>query len=486
MGGHLYSPDAEIMFRTTESIAEKGTTAIEPLQGFATREGKDGKEYGQYGLAQPVLAVPFYLVGKVISHQAKPELIFSFRSNTIQYHDLSLDSWAKRLAVSRYNQIVSALIAIVVFLCAKELFRSERTAILCALLYGTCTMAWPQSKTFFSEPTAAFFLLTGFYLLCGRPRYLLSGVCLGLALLTRTDSIVAFPALGLFALYRYPKRISIENLKRILLFMLPIILAGCVIAGYNAYRFGSPFDTGYEDQEEGIKFSTPLLVGLYGLLLSPGKGLFIYSPILLLLFSAVPRFLRERRDECLALLGVCAGYLIMMAKWQNWAGGWCWGPRHIFQIHCFLILPIGVLIRSAGSMGHSRESGNLKADVSIPDSLQRYGRIFGWVTLVLVSLLIQVLGSSASFMDAMLNLSELERHFTIWKPELILPVLHAKLIHAGRTDIWWSHFLRAPLGGWRLLALLPPTGIAIFGLALFRRFRDSTQGQPGSTEGEST
>ena len=27
-----------------------------------------------------------------------------------------------------------------------------------------------------------------------------------------------------------------------------------------------------------------------------------------------------------------------MAKWQNWDGGWCWGPRHIVQIHLPLML----------------------------------------------------------------------------------------------------------------------------------------------------
>ena len=36
-GGHLYSPDEEILFRTTEALATRGCLAIEPLKGFATR-----------------------------------------------------------------------------------------------------------------------------------------------------------------------------------------------------------------------------------------------------------------------------------------------------------------------------------------------------------------------------------------------------------------------------------------------------------------
>ena len=40
----------------------------------------------------------------------------------------------------------------------------------------------------------------------------------------------------------------------------------------------------YSDQTEGIQFSTPVLAGLYGFLMSVGKGMFFFSPPLFLAF----------------------------------------------------------------------------------------------------------------------------------------------------------------------------------------------------------
>ena len=71
-GGHLYSPDGEIVFRVTESIAERGSLAVKPIIGpdgksFATRAPAeprpDGREYAQYGVGLSLAAVPFYFGG---------------------------------------------------------------------------------------------------------------------------------------------------------------------------------------------------------------------------------------------------------------------------------------------------------------------------------------------------------------------------------------------------------------------------------------
>ena len=468
MGGHLYSPDGEIMFRTTESIVERGETSIDPLEGFATKKGRNGKEYAQYGLGQSVLAVPFYCLGKGIAAIAGPEFLEAFRWDTIQYHERSVDSFCKRLGVSLYNTFVSAMLALLVYVCARGIYGQERPALCCALLYGGCTMAWPQARTFFSEPTAAMFLFAGFsILLLGqstRLSFMSSGLCLGLSALTRLDSIVAFPALGLCAIFAYGTTRSRRSVSRLILFGLPIVVALAIICGYNHARYGSFFSTGYEDQEEGVAFATPILAGLYGLMLSPGKGLFVYSPVLVLLLWSFGKFLRMYPRAGWTLLGVVAAYVGVMSKWQNWAGGWCLGPRHIFQVHCFLTIPLGVLFlkRDQAEEGPPKAQGWRR-------KLGSYGVCLGWIILIAVSVFVQTLGVSASFMDAMQPLSEIERYMTLWVPNRIMPVLHWQLVSAGRADLWWAYFLKAPLGLWHLLAVGPPMGIILFGLALYRR-----------------
>ena len=51
-------------------------------------------------------------------------------------------------------------------------------------------------------------------------------------------------------------------------------------AAYGVARFGTPFETGYGAQATAAAFTTPLLVGLYGLLLSSGKGVAWFAPAL--------------------------------------------------------------------------------------------------------------------------------------------------------------------------------------------------------------
>ena len=56
--------------------------------------------------------------------------------------------------------------------------------------------------------------------------------------------------------------------------------AAVILAWYNFSRFGSPFDTGYHFTE-GEGFSTRVLTGLHGLLLSPYRGVFWFTPLFL-------------------------------------------------------------------------------------------------------------------------------------------------------------------------------------------------------------
>ncbi|MCL5270668.1 MAG: hypothetical protein M1457_09005, partial [bacterium] len=136
-------------------------------------------------------------------------------------------------------------------------------------------------------------------------------------------------------------------------FALPAVAAGGVLLTLNALHFGGPFEVGYADQREGVAFSAPALAGLYGFFFSVGKGLFFFSPALALGLVGwgplwrTPDPRAKAVTAAMALLVVVP--LVVHAKWQNWAGGWCWGPRHIFIIHPFLAIPIAAWL--AGGAG---------------------------------------------------------------------------------------------------------------------------------------
>ena len=123
-------------------------------------------------------------------------------------------------------------------------------------------------------------------------------------------------------------------------FALPLAAFAALVLWHNAVRFGSVFNSGYSD--EG--FTTPFYVGLYGLLFSTGKSVFLFSPIVLLGIPGLVWLWRRHRAEALLAGGVALITLVYYAPWWAWYGGWSWGPRFLVPALPFLVLPIGALL----------------------------------------------------------------------------------------------------------------------------------------------
>ena len=65
------------------------------------------------------------------------------------------------------------------------------------------------------------------------------------------------------------------------------------MALYNWYRFNSIVDFGYPDKA----WTTFLPTGLFGLLISPGKGLFWYTPVAILALWGLVNLYHRQRSE---------------------------------------------------------------------------------------------------------------------------------------------------------------------------------------------
>ncbi|MCX7048229.1 MAG: hypothetical protein NTX50_22440 [Candidatus Sumerlaeota bacterium] len=403
LGGHLFSPDDEVLYRTAESLATSGTLAVAPIvDDFATSQGIDHKFYAQYGIGQPILAIPFCWAGRVVEKfyhgigLKPPHHIIE-----MQFHDRSDAAYTRRFVASWFNIFVGASFAAALFMFAFMLSGQTKASLLTALLYALGTMAWPQSRTFFSEPLAALCAMGGFAFLyasfkTGRIRLAaLAGACCGYAMLTRLDSLLAFPGIAVFLALANACEGAQENasraqkirhlvaaqfksraLLRWLAWGLPICAAFAIYALLNLKHFGT-LRPAYSNQPEGINFGTPLLIGLHGFLCSIGRGLFFFSPPLALFFWSIRRFVR--RDPALGwgLIVSISCFLGAQSLWINWAGGWCWGPRHIFMIHWMLALPILALLMAPRSMGAR----------------------MAYCTLMILGIAAQIYGSSVNFND---------------------------------------------------------------------------------------
>ena len=97
---------------------------------------------------------------------------------------------------------------------------------------------------------------------------------------------------------------------------------------YNTFAFGDPFEQGYGSKP----FDTPILTGLYGLLLSPSRGLFVYAPYLAFAVAALGLAWRVPGEVAARLraLGIVAlPTLLFYATYTEWWGGRVFGARFL-------------------------------------------------------------------------------------------------------------------------------------------------------------
>ncbi len=214
-----------------------------------------------------------------------------------------------------------------------------------ALVGGT--FLWPYAADSFVEPFAAAGLAAGAALIVsGRPA-LWAAVPWAAACLLKPILWVTVP-IFLLALVVDARR------TRSVSFLLPAagVFTGalCVQGLGNLATYGSLFETGYGS--EVLRFTTPLGDGLFGLLLSPGKSVFLYAPVVAVGLLGLERAARPAKILCAVAPLVL---LVAVARWWSWEGGTAWGPRHLLPVLPLLAAPAALVslgvVRAAFAAG---------------------------------------------------------------------------------------------------------------------------------------
>jgi hypothetical protein len=319
------------------SIAERGTFAIDPYASrtidlSASRE----HAYSSKAIGLPFLAAPVWW----LLREATPLRGASDLDPTLLY--------LVRLATT---SLPNALLALLLFASARRLGARPGTAAALALATSFGTLALIHATLFSGHQTAAALTFAGAAILVaasrgeGRvgPRALAAGLLLGAGVLC--DYGAAFVALPVAAYAGIRLRRSPVPL---LAFCAGAAIPLGLLLHYNRTCFGSPFTLSYGSQvtEEfargsesgllGISFPSP--AALFGILVTPSRGLLFLSPFLLL---AIPGFRALWKDPAWrgeAALGLaCVGLpLIANAGFYGWHGGWCYGPRYLAAAVPFL------------------------------------------------------------------------------------------------------------------------------------------------------
>ena len=355
MGRGFYSSDGDVMFKTTAALVERHTFTLPPDPGLPQIvRGHGDSYYSKYDPGLPLIGVPFYAAGNWIGR-----INHAHRTHLAAIAMLTIPALAAATATTG----LAALSA--------PLTHSTRRALTVALVAGLATPLWPYARTLFAESLLAC-ALTCSVLLIGRTarltpgpsgpasppqrrgvadpvrdggeadrRVFLAGILFGIGLLTRAALAVYAPALVLLIVRFSPPRRALRHLITFGVGTLPFVLG---LLWHNNLRFGDPLRFGYA----GEGFSTLPWTGIAGLLVGPGKSVFLFAPPLILAVMLWPRFRRANAAlaDFLALAGGTA--LVVYGSWWAWGGGWSWGPRFLVPLMPLSCLPLIALPDTRG------------------------------------------------------------------------------------------------------------------------------------------
>ena len=329
-----HNGDTYLRYQTTQALVDHQRAWIADPAWRDTRValGVGHHLYAFYAPGQAVMMAPLYVVGKVVAHH----LHLPYDITTL-YATRSLDLW------------LAALLALVFLALCREVGYNRVTAVTLTLILAFATVAWPDAQSALEQTQVNLFVLVAVWCVwrfAGRhpaSRWWLAAcaAAVGLAVFTRYDASIYAPVLFGYVL---AVRLSWHERGKVwgdfAAFSCGIIPWLLLVGAWNILRFGSPFLTGLHEQTLG----EPFLQGLGGLLISPGKGLIWYLPLVFMLPLAARSFYRRSASLSLLCLALVLVPTVFYSNVLYWHGDPAWGPRYLYTAVPYLILPLGELI----------------------------------------------------------------------------------------------------------------------------------------------
>jgi hypothetical protein len=238
--------------------------------------------------------------------------------------------------------VMVAASAVLFFVVCRRLVPEAAWPATILFALGTCMWSVASQALWMHGP-ATFWLCCALYFITrpvGGQNYLAAGVALGLAALTR-------PTTAFFAIATAGTLLVRKRFRELLWLVAGGGIPAALLVGLNCATFGHPFLGGYAN--DNWTESPPLWLGLSGLLVAPSRGLFVYSPALFFALLGIVALSQKGDGSIGQMRGVLIAWLIasllnlvFYARWHDWRGGWCYGPRFLCETLPTLCLLFGL------------------------------------------------------------------------------------------------------------------------------------------------
>lgn len=331
--GHLYVDDWVAPYQ--QGRFARGAYYVTPARGHL---------YSVYPIIEPLVITPLYALPAWWLSRQHPQLAQgSFVLTTI------IESMEKLSA-----SLIAALSVGLLFLALRN-YTSPGTSLIVTLVYAVTSNTWAiSSQSLWRHGLTEFSFALFLWALSKNLDESSGPFWAGFALAMAAANKPAYVLIVLpFAIY-----FARSHRRKVFLFFAPLAVIGMVVLGYNFYFFGRVLGA-YPNPLGPVTFPggplTPIHIpwwdGLAGLLVSPNRGLFIYTPWTMLALWGAVRVWKENFQGWgrYLLPGMAAVYLVH-ARLGLWWGGGCFGPRYLTDLlpfFAFFLVPIWPRIRSS-------------------------------------------------------------------------------------------------------------------------------------------
>lgn len=377
---------------------------------MSTIVGKDGKTYSLTGLGYSLAYLPAVAVADIVYkiYNISPPIHFPLEND-----------WLIFLTASFTNSFFAAFLGVILFLYLLELGLSKKQAIFISLVGLFTTNLLVYAKHSFPHMMFVTFLLLSFYLLKMHFKtknillLLLSGITFGVTSITYSQTfLLSVIPLGIYFLYLSNFGLKISSIRLLipkaiffLIGVMPFITTYFWFENLRStatLNFGSPAIASAAASSM-LRVPTGVFIeGLYGQLFSPGRSIFLYSPILLLILIFWHKIKKKWAEvwvfftlSLISILFYSAIYnpgdpTLVPAKGVAalWHGELSWGPRYLTPL-----IPFGILVVGGIYM-----------------TLSKTAKLFSFYPLLILGTYVQLLGI---LMPYQIKLHDLEDRFFV-------------------------------------------------------------------------
>lgn len=361
--------------------------------------GRDGKSYAATGLGYSLALIPAVAI---------TDLFYKiFHLTPYVYFPLEND-WLIFLLASFTNAFLAAGLGVILFSYFMELGLSKKQSLFISLVSIFATNLFVYAKNSFAHMLFATFLTLSFLMIkkfyhSQKVKFLIfAGIAYGIMIISYNATFfLTIPSLITYFILLTKPGLNVKKLKSLFkeltyffIGAFPLIL---LHIWFENIRSGAAADpavlSSYATDKLSHFFGAVFTEGLFGQLFSPGRSIFLYSPILLIIVFFWNKIRSKILPELIVFLLMAALYVSFFAMqvtygdtYQGlqglWHGETSWGPRYLTPLIPLGMLIVGVIFQRLGK-------------------IQRY--LF-FYPLIVIGLLIELIGVVRPYQIKLYNL----------------------------------------------------------------------------------